>query len=207
MTRKRQSRPKGCLHPSCALDNDGGSERSRQSGGQRDRNPGRSGGEAGKRESGGRRQDNRSPETGTQAEAETQEEGATGDSETSPKGGARSGDRWTPGWADRPPSSSSQSPHLLGEPPAAAAATITPDSFWPCLPPPCSPSPIAPAIISLVQNELLQLQPRQLFHPGASTGAGWLNPRGAYVLQGGMRMGRGEMGSLDTLSPIPFKGS
>ena len=77
-------------------------------------------------------------------------------------------------WADRPPSAFScltQSPHLLGKLPAAAAATIKPDSSLALATLPFShPPPLTPAIISLVQNELLQLQPRQLFHLGASAG-------------------------------------
>lgn len=86
------------------------------------------------------------------------------------------------GWADRPPSAFSclaQSPYLLGKLPAAEAATIKPDSSSALATFPFSlPPPITPAIISLVQNELLQLQPRQLFHLGANAGAWWLGPRG-----------------------------
>lgn len=199
MTRGRQNRPKGCLNLSCASDNGSGDaqrcKRSRQSGGRRDRDAGRREGET-EPPFRGRRQNNRSPETVTQAE--TQEEGAQATKlhnregqtcrQVDPRLGRQTSLRLLP------------VSRLLGKPATAAAATITPDSFWPCRPPLCSPSPIAPAIISLVQNELLQLQPRQLFHPGASTGAGWLDPRGAYVLlrQGGMGMREKERRLLDT---------
>lgn len=68
------------------------------------------------------------------------------------------------------------------------------------------PPPITPAIISLVQNELLQLQPRQLFHLGASAGAGWLGPRGMPSwTAGGNGNGGGREGvawSLGTHSPL-----
>lgn len=96
------------------------------------------------------------------------------DGETSRQGDQKWG-QMDRGWADRPPSAffcRAWSAHLLGKVPAAAAATIKPDSSLALATLPFSlPPPITPAIISLVQNELPQLQPRQLFHLGASAGA------------------------------------
>lgn len=109
-------------------------------------------------------------------------------------GRARNGGRWTHGWADRPPSASARltrPPHLLGKPPTAAAATIKPDSSGPCSPLFSLPPPVTPAIISLVQNELLQLQPRQLCHLGASAGTWWLGPRGMPLWAAVGRRNRG----------------
>lgn len=66
------------------------------------------------------------------------------------------------------------------------------------------PPPITPAIISLVQNELLQLQPRQLFHLGASAGAGWLGPRGMPSwTAGGNGNGGGQEGGQAPIKAHP----
>lgn len=97
------------------------------------------------------------------------------------------------GWAHRPPSAFSrltQSLHLLGKLPTAAAVTIKPDSSLALATLPFSlPPQITPVIISLVQNELLQLQPRQLFHLGANAEVWWLGPRGTpFRAAGGVGM-------------------
>lgn len=211
-TRKRQSSPKGCLNLSCASDNDGGDaqrcKRSRQSGGQRDRDPGRSDGETESRGSQGRRQDPRSRETDTGREAETQEGGATG-GETSQRGGPEVGtggptagqtdpplpSRGLPiSWANHPLRQQQQS-RLIPSGPAALPLALPPPSLLQSSPlfkmSFCSCSPDSCSILE----------------PALGQGGWILEGRMSSWRQGGMGMGGKERGSLDTPSPVPFKGS